>query len=209
VHLSSTIITSSTTRQARLPGPVRGSAGSVALSRQARTRAVVSEIWTTGLHATGQPSRAGGGSAHDRIRILAGPDRATASATIERWSPADWGAHPARVLLLPERRRADERKGDRALVPRTIRSVATPHGWIVAESLARRRPHRRTNAIVRVKGLASLTLRPHTLLREGWRDSREVADLEAVAAVWATFSITEPAEQLLSYSPRLRPRPVR
>jgi hypothetical protein len=31
-----------------------------------------------------------------------------------------------------------ERNGDRALVPRPIRSVATPHGWIVADALAGR-----------------------------------------------------------------------
>ena len=39
----------------------------------------------------------------------------------------------------PDGPRVDDAYGDRALVPRPIRSVATPHGWIVAQALASRR----------------------------------------------------------------------
>jgi hypothetical protein len=35
---------------------------------------------------------------------------------------------------------ADDPYGDRALVPRPIRSVATPHGWIVADAIAGETP---------------------------------------------------------------------
>jgi hypothetical protein len=38
-----------------------------------------------------------------------------------------------------------DRNGDRALVPRPIRSVATPHGWIVAQALASRGSPRARN----------------------------------------------------------------
>jgi hypothetical protein len=43
-----------------------------------------------------------------------------------------------RSLPCYERRGAHDRKGDRALVPRPIRSVTTPHGWIVANAIVRR-----------------------------------------------------------------------
>ena len=53
------------------------------------------------------------------------------------WSRVPAVIRPDDRFDLGRRRTARHRNGDRALVPRPLRSVATPHGWIVANAIAR------------------------------------------------------------------------
>jgi hypothetical protein len=111
-----------------------------------------------GLNARRRVARSSGqrdrGASRRRMAFVlaAGRRRATGLATKRSsgsggiWTAADDRLRPISNVRLPRSARSlssccrvasHDRFGDRALVPRPIRSVATPHGWIVAEGIAR------------------------------------------------------------------------
>jgi hypothetical protein len=86
---------------------------------------------------------------HDRVPRSNGQRtrrRAAAPAHLESLA-----ATVATIALSSHGLASRDRIGDRALVPRPIRSIATPHGWIVANAIVSGRTRQTTKAIARVR----------------------------------------------------------